>query len=82
MRDGDCGASCSWTGLLALHWLALARPAGQQLLAWLACGAVSVLVGAIALRTVFALARGELMPQPRRVLEGADPARAPVAEAA
>jgi tellurite resistance protein len=75
----------SWcaVALLALHWLALAHPTGQRTLAWLTCGAVTLLVGAIAVRTVVALARRDLIaPMPRRVRASADARRGAVAEAA
>jgi tellurite resistance protein len=53
----------SWSAvaLLALHWLALTHPAGQRALAWLVCSAVTVLVAAIAVRTVVALGRRDLL---------------------
>lgn len=75
----------SWcaVALLALHWLALAHPAGQRVLAWLVCGAVTALVAAIAVRTVVALIRRDLVtPMPRRVPANANTPRGPAAEAA
>jgi tellurite resistance protein len=75
----------SWSAvaLLALHWLALAHPADQRALAWLVCSAVTVLVAGIAVRTVVALARRDLVtPVPRSVRANADASRGPVAEAA
>ena len=75
----------SWcaVALLALHWLALTHPAGQRTLAWLVWSAVTVLVAAIAVRTVVALVRRELIvPVPRRVVANANVPRGPAAEAA
>ena len=61
----------SWSAvaLLALHWLALTHPTGQRPLAWVVCGAVTVLVGSIAIRTVVALARRDLVGPPPRTTE-------------
>jgi hypothetical protein len=56
----------SWCAvvILALHWIELEHPAGQRPLAWLAGGDVTALVGGIALRTLLAAGRGELVPRP------------------
>jgi tellurite resistance protein len=75
----------SWcaVALLALHWLALAHPAGKRTLAWLVCSAVTALVAAIAARTLLALARRNLVTHvPRRGPASANAARGPAAEAA
>jgi tellurite resistance protein len=75
----------SWSAvaLLALHWLALTHPSAQRPLAWLVCGAVTALVFAIAVRTVVALTRRDLVtPMPRRALAHANVPRGPAADAA
>lgn len=75
----------SWSAvaLLALHWLALTHPSGQRPLAWLVCGAVTVLVFAIAARTVVGLARRDLVtPVPSRVLARASAPGGAAAETA
>lgn len=75
----------SWSAvsLLALHWLALAHPAGQRFLAWLVCGAVTALVAAIAARTVVAITRRDLVVAPtRQAIASAEAPGAPFAEPA
>jgi tellurite resistance protein len=70
----------SWcaVALLALHWLVLTHRAGQRVMAWLVCGAVTVLVGAIAVRTAVALARRDLVAPCAAAEDGAqDPRSAP-----
>ncbi len=49
---------------LALRWLQTERPAGQTVYSALAAGAVSVLVAAIAVRSVGAIVRGDFVPRP------------------
>jgi hypothetical protein len=58
--------------VLALRWIALEHPGSQRLLAWLVCGAVSVLVGGVATRTVLAIWRRELLPRRRPRTESGD----------
>jgi tellurite resistance protein len=48
--------------LFALRWLDLKHPAGESAYAWILVAAISILVGAIAARTILALARGQLLP--------------------
>jgi tellurite resistance protein len=50
--------------LFALRWLELEHPAGGSAYAWILVGAVTVLVGSIAARTILAAARGQLLPSP------------------
>ncbi|MPY52669.1 SLAC1 family transporter [Streptomyces acidicola] len=44
-----------------LHWIEAGKPAGHVVYTYLVLGAVTVLIGGIAARTVLALARGELL---------------------
>ena len=50
-----------WTAAAAyaLRWLQIEQPATQSVDAWLAAGAVSLLVAAIAARSLLATARGQ-----------------------
>jgi tellurite resistance protein len=48
--------------LFALRWLVFEHPAGAAAYAWVLVAAVTALIGAIAARTVVALARGRLLP--------------------
>jgi tellurite resistance protein len=50
--------------LFALRWLELERPAGSSAYAWTLFAAITVLVGAIAARTIVAAAHGQLLPSP------------------
>ena len=54
----------SWSAVaaIALRWLAVEAPGGQTLYAWLVAGAISLLVAAVAARSLLAVARGELLP--------------------
>ncbi|MFC1411974.1 TDT family transporter [Streptacidiphilus sp. N1-12] len=54
----------SWAAVAtaALHWLNALRPSGYQVWQYLVLAAVSALVGAIALRTLVALRRHQLLP--------------------
>jgi tellurite resistance protein len=63
----------SWAAVaeLALLWLRIERPAGEVVWAALAAGAVSLLIAAIAARSLVAIGRGQFLPPPR-------PAAAPV----
>ncbi|MDG4825762.1 hypothetical protein O7635_28275 [Asanoa sp. WMMD1127] len=45
-----------------LFWINLGRPPGQRALSWLVLGAITLLVGGIAVRTVVAVARGRYFP--------------------
>jgi tellurite resistance protein len=49
----------------ALRWLALERPAGDEVYAWIVIAAVTVLVALIAARTLLAGARGDLVRSTR-----------------
>lgn len=55
----------SWTAVAAvgLHWIAATRPAGGDAWAALVLAATTLLVGAIAVRTVVALHRGTFFPR-------------------
>jgi tellurite resistance protein len=48
--------------VFALRWLQLEHPAGADAYAWILIAAITVLVGAIAARTMLAAARRELLP--------------------
>jgi tellurite resistance protein len=50
--------------LFALRWLELEHPVGGGVYAWILVSAITVLVGAIAARTIVAAARGQLLPSP------------------
>ena len=52
--------------LFALRWIELKHPAGGSAYAWVLVAAVTVLVGAIAARTIVAVAHRQLLPSPRR----------------
>jgi tellurite resistance protein len=54
----------SWSAVaaIALRWLAVEAPGGQTLYASLVAGAISLLVAAVAARSLLAVARGELLP--------------------
>jgi tellurite resistance protein len=51
--------------LFALRWLELEHPPGGGAYAWALVAAITVLVGAIAARTIVAAAHGQLLPSPR-----------------
>ncbi len=55
----------SWTAVatVGLHWIRETRPAGDDIGAGLVLAAATLLVGAIAVRTVVALYRGTLFPR-------------------
>ena len=55
----------SWTAVatVGLHWIRESRPAGGDVGVALVLAAATLLVGAIAVRTVVALYRGELFPR-------------------
>jgi tellurite resistance protein len=46
----------------ALRWLALEHPAGGIVYGWILLAAATGLIGAIAVRTILAGARGQLLP--------------------
>ena len=54
----------AWTAVASatLQWITETRPAGSTLWAWLVLAAITALVGGIAVRTTYALARGALFP--------------------
>ena len=47
-----------------LEWIAQEKPAGATIYASVAIAAITLLIGAIAVRTVISLVRGELLPGP------------------
>jgi tellurite resistance protein len=55
----------SWAAVVtaALHWLVDLQPTGWRVYGYLLLAAISVLVGAIAARTLLAAVRGELLPR-------------------
>jgi tellurite resistance protein len=61
----------------ALRWLALERPVGDEVYAWILIAAVTVLVALIAARTIVAGARGDLVDDGRRVGAGRGAERQP-----
>jgi tellurite resistance protein len=62
---GTWAFAFSWAvvATVALHWIARTRPAGGDALALVVLAAATLLVGAIAVRTVVALRRGTLFPR-------------------
>jgi tellurite resistance protein len=50
--------------LFALRWLELEHPAGDGAYAWILVASITVLVGAIAARTIVAGVHGQLLPSP------------------
>jgi tellurite resistance protein len=61
--------------LFGLRWLELEQPPAAGAYAWILVAAVTVLIGAIAARTVVALAQRQLLPAPTAsVYEGVQPA--------
>jgi tellurite resistance protein len=52
--------------LFALRWLQLEHPAGGSAYTWVLVAAVTVLVGAIGVRTIVAATHGQLLPSPAR----------------
>lgn len=73
----------SWAAVaeLALRWLSIERPSGEVVYAALAAGAVSLLIAAIAARSLLAIGRGQFVPPPSRapVTAPTPDARAPIA---
>lgn len=63
----------SWAAVTAtvVAWLGITRPAGSPLWTYLALAGLSVLIGAIGVRTIVALARRALLPAPPAVRPGA-----------
>jgi tellurite resistance protein len=61
---GTWAFTFSWAAVAstALFWIASGHPAGERLYSYLVLGAISVLIGGVAARTVVALARGALLP--------------------
>ena len=57
----------SWAAVatVGLHWLDALRPAGYVGYEYAVIAAISVLIGAIAVRTVIALGRGQFLPPPQ-----------------
>jgi tellurite resistance protein len=49
---------------VTLIWINVGRPTGHRALSWLVIGAITLLVGGIALRTLVAVARGRYLPRP------------------
>ncbi|MFF1518769.1 TDT family transporter [Streptomyces sp. NPDC058305] len=56
----------SWAavGAVTLHWIESGRPGGHLTYTYLVLAAVSALVGAVAVRTLIALGRRQLLPKP------------------
>jgi tellurite resistance protein len=53
---------CAAMVTFALRWLALEQPVGARVYGWILLGAITVLIGAIAARTIVAGVRGRLLP--------------------
>jgi tellurite resistance protein len=68
--------------LFALRWLELEHPAGSRAYAWFLIAAATILVGAIATRTILAVARGQFLPSPNGAAPRPSPAAAPAPGAA
>ncbi|MEU5644126.1 SLAC1 family transporter [Streptomyces milbemycinicus] len=60
---GTWAFTFSWAvvATTTLHWIDAGKPAGHLVYTYLVLAAITVLIGAIAARTVLALARGELL---------------------
>jgi tellurite resistance protein len=54
----------------ALRWIAHEHPPGAAAWAWTVLGLITVIIGAIAARTVLALARGQFLPHPATTAQG------------
>ncbi|MCH6171023.1 hypothetical protein [Pseudonocardia alaniniphila] len=70
----------SWAAVasVALHWLVITRPSGYIALAWIVVVAITVLIGAITVRSIVALAAGTLFPpRPAAAPSAAAPALQP-----
>ncbi|MFB7310381.1 TDT family transporter [Streptomyces sp. NPDC056192] len=59
----------SWAAVctVALHWIETGRPAGHLAYTYLVLAAITALIGSIALRTLIALGRRRLLPEPPAV---------------
>ena len=66
----------SWAAVasVVLHWLVVTRPSGYLAWAWIVLAVITVLIGAIAVRSIAALVAGTLFPSN---LAAAPPAAAP-----
>jgi tellurite resistance protein len=70
----------SWAAVasVVLHWLIVTRPSGYVAWAWIVLAAITVLIGAIAVRSIAALVAGTLFPSsPAAAPPAAAPARQP-----
>ena len=73
----------SWAAVasVVLHWLVVTRPSGYVAWAWIVLAAITILIGAIAVRSIMALVAGTLFP-PRPGPAAAAPAGQPQESAA
>jgi tellurite resistance protein len=65
---GTWSFTFSWAAVAtaALHWIHDTRPAGYLIWEYVVIAGITALVGGIALRTLLAIGRGQLMPVPAR----------------
>jgi tellurite resistance protein len=59
----------SWAAVATagIHWLNITKPSGYRVYEYLVLAAITALIGAIAVRTLVAIGRGQLLPKPAPV---------------
>jgi tellurite resistance protein len=62
---------------VVLHWLVETEPTGHVAWAWLVLAAITILIGAIAVRSIAALVTGSLFPPGTAAAPAAAPAEPP-----
>jgi tellurite resistance protein len=69
----------SWAAVasVAMHWLNDTKPSGHVVYEYLVLAAITALIGAIAVRTVLAIGRGQLLPHPAAATDAGPAATAP-----
>ncbi|HEV2633566.1 MAG TPA: hypothetical protein VGX23_00375 [Actinocrinis sp.] len=67
----------SWAAVAtaAIHWLEITRPTGYRVYEYLVLAAITALIGGIALRTLVAVGRGQLLPKPAAPAPAPAPAK-------
>ena len=81
---GTWAFTFSWTAVAttAVHWLNDTAPGGYRIYEYVVLAAISALVGGIAVRTLVAIGRRQLLPKPvPAATVAADPARSPAVAA-
>ena len=63
---GTWAFTFSWAAVatVAIHWLNDTAPAGYRIYEYLVLAAISALIGGIAIRTLVAIRRRQLLPKP------------------